>query len=105
MLGRQVWRVLEITDDRVIVARRRRVGCPRMPFWHGDYPWRPYELGARVGAFRREVAERLQALPRALGRKSCATGERNVKPAGAANCWRGCARSMRWTRTRPGSWC
>ena len=30
---------------------------PRMPFWNGDYPWRPYELGARIGWFRREVAE------------------------------------------------
>ena len=22
----------------------------RMPFWRGDYPWRPYELGQRVAA-------------------------------------------------------
>ncbi len=33
---------------------------PRMPFWHGDYPWRPYELGRRVGEFRRMLADRLQ---------------------------------------------
>lgn len=58
MLGSQVWRVLEITDDKVMVAEAAGV-TPRMPFWRGDYPWRPYELGRKVGAFRRAVAERL----------------------------------------------
>ena len=66
MLGAQVWRVLEITEDRIIVAESPG-SPPRMPFWHGDYPWRPYELGVRVGAFRREVAQRLQNLKTHLG--------------------------------------
>ncbi len=50
MLGSQVWRVIELTDDKVIVADAAGA-TPRMPFWRGDYPWRPYELGKRVGAF------------------------------------------------------
>ena len=61
MLGSQVWRVLEITDDKVVLAEAPGT-TPRMPFWRGDYPWRPYELGLKVGAFRRAVAERLQQL-------------------------------------------
>ncbi|MGC9467242.1 MAG: DEAD/DEAH box helicase [Anaerolineae bacterium] len=61
MLGSQVWRVIEVTDDRVIVAEAPGA-IPRMPFWRGEYPWRPYELGERVGAFRRTVAEKLEAL-------------------------------------------
>ena len=66
MLGSQVWRVIDITDDRITVAEAPGA-VPRMPFWRGDFPWRPYELGQRVGAFRRAVAERLQGVRRELG--------------------------------------
>ncbi|MCO5212266.1 MAG: hypothetical protein M9936_21425 [Caldilinea sp.] len=65
LLGSQVWRVIELTDDKVIVADAPGA-TPRMPFWRGDFPWRPYELGERVGAFRRAVAERLHAVRAAL---------------------------------------
>jgi ATP-dependent Lhr-like helicase len=65
-LGSQVWRVLEVTDDKVIVGDAAGA-TPRMPFWRGDFPWRPYELGVRVGAFRRAVAERLGAAAARLG--------------------------------------
>jgi ATP-dependent Lhr-like helicase len=65
LLGSQVWRVLEMTDDRVIVGDAPGA-TPRMPFWRGDFPWRPYELGERVGAFRRAVAERLHIVKAAL---------------------------------------
>ncbi|MBL8096765.1 MAG: DEAD/DEAH box helicase [Anaerolineales bacterium] len=58
LLGSNVWRVAEINDDRVVVTDAAGA-TPRMPFWNGDYPYRPYELGARIGAFRREIAERL----------------------------------------------
>lgn len=61
MLGSQVWRVLRITDDRVVVSEAPG-STPRMPFWHGDLPWRRYELGLSVGRFRRNVAARLEAL-------------------------------------------
>ena len=68
-LGAQVWRVLEVTDNRVIVGEAGGA-TPRMPFWRGDFPWRPYELGQRVGAFRRAVAERLAAAAARLGSDS-----------------------------------
>ena len=54
LLGSHVWRVGEITEDRV-VAEPAPGEVPRMPFWRGDAPWRPYDLGRRVGAFRREL--------------------------------------------------
>lgn len=66
MLGSQVWRVLRITDDRVLV-REAAGATPRMPFWHGDLPWRRYALGVSVGRFRRTVAERLEVLRAAVG--------------------------------------
>ncbi len=65
MLGSQVWRVTDINDDRITVAAAPGA-TPRMPFWRGDLPWRPYELGVRVGAFRRAVAERLEQTRQAL---------------------------------------
>jgi ATP-dependent Lhr-like helicase len=65
MLGSQPWRVIDITDDRVMLAEAAGAAS-RMPFWRGDYPWRPYELGRRVGAFRRAVAERVGRLRTAL---------------------------------------
>lgn len=61
LLGSNVWRVTEITDDRV-VAEPAPGEVPRMPFWRGDAPWRPYDLGRRVGAFRREIADMVRAL-------------------------------------------
>src|SRR5437773_346536 len=30
-----------------------------MPFWRGDAPWRPYDLGRRIGQFRRRIADAL----------------------------------------------
>ncbi|MBN1641172.1 MAG: DEAD/DEAH box helicase, partial [Anaerolineae bacterium] len=66
MLGSQVWRVIDMNDDRITVAEAPGA-IPRMPFWRGDFPWRPYELGQRVGAFRRAVAERLEDVRRELG--------------------------------------
>ena len=56
-LGASTWRVLEITRDRVLVAPAPgEVG--RLPFWRGDGPGRPRELGRALGAFLRELAER-----------------------------------------------
>ena len=57
LLGASAWRVTEITRDRVIV--RPAPGEPgRMPFWHGDGPGRPLELGRALGAFVRELGQR-----------------------------------------------
>ncbi|MBX3015801.1 MAG: DEAD/DEAH box helicase [Caldilineaceae bacterium] len=66
LLGSQVWRVIEVTDDKVLVADAPGA-TPRMPFWRGDFPWRPYALGQRVGAFRHAVAEQLRELRQARG--------------------------------------
>jgi ATP-dependent helicase Lhr and Lhr-like helicase len=66
LLGSNTWRVLEISDDRVVVGDAAG-SVPRMPFWRGDYPWRPYELGVRIGKLRREVADRIQSVRAAPG--------------------------------------
>ncbi len=60
LLGSNTWRVLEIADDRILVGEAAGA-LPRMPFWRGDYPWRPYELGVRIGRLRRELADRIRA--------------------------------------------
>ncbi|MFN2561193.1 MAG: ATP-dependent helicase [Jatrophihabitans sp.] len=55
LLGSSSWRIQDITHDRVLVTPAPgEVG--RMPFWKGDSPGRPVELGRALGAFLREVA-------------------------------------------------
>src|SRR5436190_11872590 len=54
LLGASSWRIDDITFERVIVTPAP--GLPgKMPFWHGDGPGRPLELGRGVGAFVRDV--------------------------------------------------
>jgi ATP-dependent Lhr-like helicase len=58
LLGASTWRIEDITPDRVVVTPAP--GEPgKMPFWHGDGPGRPVELGRAVGEFVRG----LRALP------------------------------------------
>ena len=53
-LGTTSWRVEQITHDQVLVSPAP--GTPgRLPFWKGDSPGRPLELGRAFGAFVREV--------------------------------------------------
>jgi ATP-dependent Lhr-like helicase len=55
LLGTSSWRITDITHDRVIVVPAP--GEPaRMPFWKGDAPGRPLELGRALGAFVRELS-------------------------------------------------
>ncbi len=55
VLGATSWRIEDITLDRVIVSPAP--GEPgKMPFWHGDRPGRPIELGRAIGAATRELA-------------------------------------------------
>jgi ATP-dependent helicase Lhr and Lhr-like helicase len=55
LLGTSAWRVEDITHDRVIAVPAP--GEPaRMPFWKGDAPGRPLELGRALGKFVREVS-------------------------------------------------
>jgi ATP-dependent helicase Lhr and Lhr-like helicase len=55
-LGATTWRIQEITRDRVIVEPAPGE-TGRLPFWHGEGPGRPLELGRALGAFTREIAE------------------------------------------------
>ena len=54
LLGASTWRIEDITFERVVVTPAP--GQPgKMPFWHGDRPGRPLELGRALGAFHREI--------------------------------------------------
>ncbi|CAN0494847.1 unnamed protein product, partial [Phaeothamnion confervicola] len=51
LLGASTWRIEDITFERVTVTPAP--GEPgKMPFWHGDRPGRPLELGRALGAFQ-----------------------------------------------------
>ncbi|WP_182879361.1 DEAD/DEAH box helicase [Microbispora sp. H10949] len=55
VLGATSWRIEDITADRVLVSPAP--GRPgKLPFWHGDAPGRPAELGRAIGAFLRELS-------------------------------------------------
>ncbi|MBM2617712.1 ATP-dependent helicase [Actinoplanes sp. LDG1-06] len=65
LLGSTSWRIEDITPDRVLVSPAP--GAPaRMPFWKGDSPGRPIELGRAIGA-------QLRSLTRAADDKATAT--------------------------------
>ncbi|MDX6664225.1 MAG: ATP-dependent helicase Lhr and Lhr-like helicase, partial [Solirubrobacteraceae bacterium] len=54
LLGSSAWRIEDISHDQVLVTPAP--GQPgRMPYWHGDAPGRPIELGRALGAFLREM--------------------------------------------------
>jgi len=54
LLGASSWRIEEITRDRVLVSPAP--GVPgAVPFWKGEGVGRPYELGAEIGKFSREI--------------------------------------------------
>ena len=58
VLGASSWRIEDITPDRVLVTPAP--GQPgRLPFWHGDTPGRPAELGRAIGAACRSLARPL----------------------------------------------
>ncbi|QDU65074.1 DEAD/DEAH box helicase [Engelhardtia mirabilis] len=59
-LGASSWRVSEISRDRVVVEPAPgEVG--RLPFWRGDGPGRPIELGIELGAFLRRMERRAES--------------------------------------------
>ena len=55
VLGSTSWRIAEIDRDRVTVTPSPGAPASKMPFWHGDAPGRPLELGQAIGAFIREI--------------------------------------------------
>jgi ATP-dependent helicase Lhr and Lhr-like helicase len=54
ILGASTWRIEDITFERVTVTPAPGEQG-KMPFWHGDRPGRPLELGRALGAFQREM--------------------------------------------------
>jgi ATP-dependent Lhr-like helicase len=64
LLGASTWRIEDITRDRVIVSPAP--GEPgKMPFWRAEGPGRPVELGRAIGAFCRELDDRIARDPEA----------------------------------------
>ncbi|MGH8878835.1 MAG: DEAD/DEAH box helicase, partial [Stackebrandtia sp.] len=55
LLGATSWRIDSITPDRVLVSPAPGQAA-RMPFWKGEDPGRPAELGKAIGARLRELA-------------------------------------------------
>ncbi|HEY7226378.1 MAG TPA: DEAD/DEAH box helicase [Micromonosporaceae bacterium] len=56
LLGSTSWRIEEITPDRVLVTPAPGAAA-RMPFWKGDRPGRPVELGRAIGAKLGEIVK------------------------------------------------
>ena len=68
ILGASSWRIEEITHDQVIVSPA--AGEPgKMPFWRGDNPGRPVELGRAIGKILRQFEDSSEA-PTVLWRKT-----------------------------------
>jgi ATP-dependent Lhr-like helicase len=60
VLGASSWRIEDITPDRVLVTPAP--GQPgKLPFWHGDTPGRPAELGQAIGRACRELSAASEA--------------------------------------------
>jgi ATP-dependent Lhr-like helicase len=64
-LGNANWRIEAIGHDRVLVTPAPP-GPAQLPFWHGEGPGRPFELGQTVGEVLAEAESRLADAPRAL---------------------------------------
>jgi ATP-dependent Lhr-like helicase len=57
LLGASTWRIDQITHDRVLVSPAP--GEPgKMPFWKGEGPGRPIELGISIGKLVRDLRKR-----------------------------------------------
>jgi ATP-dependent Lhr-like helicase len=56
VLGASSWLIEDITHDRVVVTPAPGQ-AGKMPFWHGDAPGRPIELGRALGAFTRTLMQ------------------------------------------------
>ena len=60
LLGTNAWRLDRIEADRVIVSPAE--GAPAtVPFWRGEGGGRTYDLGLAIGAFLRNLKERIDA--------------------------------------------
>ena len=74
LLGATTWRIVEITFERVVVTPAPgELG--KMPFWHGDGPGRPIELGRAVGSLVRELRSGGNEAAEARLRQRCGLDE------------------------------
>src|SRR5688572_5665637 len=79
VLGASSWRIEQITHDRVLVTPAP--GQPgKTPFWKGESPGRPIELGLEIGALTRDLAR--LSIPAALTRL---TSQHSLEPGAAEN--------------------
>jgi len=62
LLGTSSWMIREVRNDRVYVSEANN-RFSEIPFWRNESASRPYELGQRIGAFLRELAERMDLSP------------------------------------------
>jgi len=79
VLGASSWRIEDITPDRVLVLPAP--GQPgKLPFWHGDAPGRPAELGKAIGAAIRSLVKlpEEQAIARLRGAELDELAARNL---------------------------
>ncbi len=96
VLGSSSWKISEITHDRVVVAPAPGEAAAKMPFWHGDSPGRPLELGRAVGAFVRAIG----ALDPDDARAAL-TSRYRLEPRAAANLARFLEEEREFTGTLP----
>ncbi|HEX2167271.1 MAG TPA: DEAD/DEAH box helicase [Longimicrobiales bacterium] len=74
-LGASTWRIQRINRNRVVVEPAP--GEPgRLPFWKGEGPGRPLELGRALGAMTRTLASMTRAQANAVLRDEYALDER-----------------------------
>ena len=93
-----IWRIEDITFDRVVVTPAP--GQPgKMPFWHGDRPGRPLELGRALGEFVRSTrAAAIEQPDEVVGRLMADAARWQVDPVDVlalVEVWTGAARAGR----------
>ncbi|MGE3633676.1 MAG: DEAD/DEAH box helicase [Sandaracinaceae bacterium] len=95
LLGASSWRIEEITHEKVmVIPAPGEVG--KMPFWHGDRPGRPLELGRAIGKLTRELSQSAPA--DAIDRL---TARHYLDPRAAKNLVQYLAEQAEATRTLP----
>lgn len=82
-LGTTSWRVRQITKDTVEVEPAFGV-VARTPFWRGDSPSRPLEVGRAIADLTSAVAASLRVEPGDRGRSNAAGSEKAIRTELAA---------------------
>jgi len=94
-LGASSWRIERITRDRVLVSPAPGQ-AGQIPFWKGEAPGRPVELGRAIGAFVRETGAMTEDRAVRLLRK-----EHDLDDRAARNLWRYLRDQLDATRVLP----